>query len=96
MIEYYEGVEKNYDQFGFGNADALTQWSQTFKPDFKISVDKDIAIYTDGDCGVALINLTDAFFGNKSLTITYIGCVSCDFNWTMLSKIRTALIEGEQ
>tara|TARA_R110002096_G_scaffold86066_1_gene198432 strand:+ start:431 stop:757 length:327 start_codon:yes stop_codon:yes gene_type:complete len=69
--------------------DDFVDWTQSFKPDYvkrTYDDDYDVYVYTDGDCGVAIIEQSEIFEAGIQLRLTE-EIKYCDFESSMLIHI---------
>ena len=79
-------IKEIMKRFKFDSEEDLNVWSCSFIPDYLYEKDESAVLYTDGDCGIALISFSE-IFDEDGIMIELIDCTYCDIRMSDLKKI---------
>ena len=89
-----EEIMKIAGKFGFKDINDFDEWARSDTDDYRLDDQKGKALYTDGDMGVALVQLSE-IDPDLGLMIDLIDCKYCNFNLLCLGFLHDELLEAQ-
>jgi len=87
-------IMKIASEFGFKIIDEFDTWARSDCDDYRFNEEKSKALYTDGDMGVAIIQLSE-IDADAGLMVELVDCRYCNFDMLQLGCLHFLLLESQ-